>query len=204
MRKKTARSRSLTPDNLNQHYVAPDDLFFHARAFHQVSKALAASFQPVPSLCPGDNVSPVLFMYRHSIELYLKAIALGGGGNFLPDKPDPISIGKTHSLPWLTQFVCQIISALKWEDQFRCDGVRSLADFKAVVASLNLTDPGSYLYRLPVDPESATSIREFINKLDAVLDLLASIGDALEAESDLRRDGIEAAWDRGGSKQTIQ
>lgn len=54
---------------------------------------------------------------------------LGESGNFLPTRPDPISLHKTRSVSWLAQFVCQIITTLKWEEEFRYAGVESLADF---------------------------------------------------------------------------
>ena len=62
---------------------------------------------------------------------------LGGGGNFLETKPDMLSIRKTHSLPWLAQFISQIITAVKWEPEFKCEGLESLAHFKAVIDNLN-------------------------------------------------------------------
>jgi len=47
------------------------------------------------------DASPIVFMYRHAVELHLKALVLGDGGNFLATKPDTLSIYKTHSVPWL-------------------------------------------------------------------------------------------------------
>ena len=72
-------------------------------------------------------------MYRHALELHLKALILGDGGNFLVTKPDRLSVYKTHSVSWLAQFVCQIVTALNWEKEFRCDGIETLADFKIFV-----------------------------------------------------------------------
>src|SRR5271157_2694172 len=129
--------------------IRPDDLYLHAQPFHKAAKALAAVFQAGDHLFAQANASPVVFMYRHALELYLKAIVLGDGGNFLAAKPDPISVGKTHSVSWLAQFVCQIVTSLKWQKEFRCEGVESLADFKAVVESV-ADDPGSYVFRSPV------------------------------------------------------
>src|SRR5690242_15687462 len=73
------------------------------------------------------DVSPVVFLYRHALELHLKTIVLGEGGNFLGMKPDPISISNSRSVSWLAQFVCQIVTAVSWEGQFTCDGVRTFA-----------------------------------------------------------------------------
>jgi hypothetical protein len=66
---------------------------------------------------------------------------LGDGGNFLKTKPDPISVSKSHSISWLAQFICQIVTALKWEPEFTCEGIGTLADFKTVIEEVNAVDP---------------------------------------------------------------
>jgi hypothetical protein len=100
---------------LNWRNVPAKDLFLYARSFHQAAKALAASFQPETSRFSDFDACPVILMYRQAVELHLKALVLGDGGNFLTTKPDALSVHKTHSVSWLAQFVCQIVAALKWE-----------------------------------------------------------------------------------------
>src|SRR5262249_12297887 len=142
---------------------------------------------------------PVIFMYRHAVELHLKAIVLGDGGNFLETKPDPISVRKSHSVSWLAQFVAQIVTALKWEAEFQREGIVTIADFKAVVEEINSVDPGAYSFRCPVDPQSESSVREFARKVDTLIGLLASTADALAAEWDLRSETPGSnGWDGGG------
>jgi hypothetical protein len=188
-----------------QHVLA-EDLFLYARSFHEAAKTLAASFRPDPDALAPSAACPVVFMYRHAVELHLKAIVLGEGGNFLPTKPDPISVSKSHSVSWLAQFACQIVTALKWEPEFKCEGIETLADFKAVVEEINSVDPGSYSFRCPVDPQSASSIHEFARKMDALIDLLAATADALAAEWDLRLEGpgIDAGWTGGDFGPMVQ
>src|ERR1035437_65796 len=185
--------------------TSPTDLFLYARPFHKAAKALAA-FQLDASPLADFDVSPVVFMYRHALELHLKALVLGDGGNFLATKPDTLSVHKTHSVPWLAQFVCQIITAVKWEKEFKCEAIENLADFKAVVEELNAVDPGSYVFRLPVSAEGQDSvpgrtkltIREFARRMDALLELLDSTADALAADWDRRAEGPTEAHGNGG------
>src|ERR1035437_10352057 len=153
------------------------DLFLYARSFHTAAKKLAGLLQLDTRQSADSDVSPVVFIYRHAVELHLKAVVLGDGGNFLATKPDALSIHKTHSVSWLAQFVCQIITAVKWEKEFRCEGIETLADFKAVVEEVNSVDPGSYVFRCPVDPQSESSVVEFPKKMDAVIRLLESTAD---------------------------
>jgi hypothetical protein len=145
-------------------------------------------------------------MYRHAIELSLKSIVLGGGGNFMASKPDRISVSKSHSVSWLAQFVWQIVKALKWEQEFKCRGVETLAGFKAIIEEINFVDPGSYVFRLPIDPLSKSSLMEFAGRMDALMGLLEATGDALAAEWDLRSGGVEidAGWNGGGFGPVIQ
>ncbi len=167
---------------------------------------LAESFRPDGNALGDCDAFPVVFMYRHAIELRLKSIVLGEGGNFLATKPDPISVSKSHSVSWLAQFVCQIVTALKWEQEFKCEGVETLADFKAIIEEINSVDPGSYSLRCPVDLKSKSSVMEFARRIDAVVSLLESTGDALAAEWDLRLDGsgLGSGWDGGEFGPIIQ
>ena len=170
---------------LNCRNVPVEDLFLYARSFHTAAKKMAEALEHGSGPFTEFDVSPVVFMYRHALELHLKAFVLGEGGNFLATKPDPISVGKTHSVSWLAQFVCQIITAVKWENEFRCKGVESLADFKVLVEEINSVDPGSYVFTSPVSA-NVQSIRAFARKMDAVLGLLGATADALAAEWDMR------------------
>src|SRR5256885_11323364 len=90
---------------LNRRSVPEQDLFLYARAFHAAAKTVAGTLEATCGLLTDFDACPVVFMYRHAIELHLKAIVLGEGGNFLATKPDRISIGKTHAISWLAQFV---------------------------------------------------------------------------------------------------
>jgi len=191
---------------LNSHHISPKDLFLYAWSFHKAAKTLAASFQADANSFVEADASAVVFMYRQALELHLKAIVLGEGGEFLPTKPEPISVSKTHSVSWLAQFVCQIISALKWEKEFRCEGIETLSDFKAVIEQVNAVDPGSYDFGLPVDPKSQASVRDFGGKMDALLELVDSTADALAAERDMLSEaaGTKAMWKGGGFKPMIQ
>jgi hypothetical protein len=212
MPKKHPPSRSFLSDPEPSHGTAPDsryvpdwELWLYARSFHMAARKLAGALEPDSGPDATFDASPVIFLYRHALELHLKALVLGGGSNFLETKPDTLSIRKTHSIPWLAQFISQIITTVGWEQEFKCEGIESVADFKAFIDNLNLVDPGSYVCRWPVDPDALPSVREFARKVDAFLDLLASTADALAAEWDIRSEAAkEGHGNDGGFKPTIQ
>ena len=182
------------------------DLFLHARSFHLAAKKLAGTLEVGSSPIGEFDVSPVVFLYRHALELSLKAIVLGEGGNFLATKPDAISVSNSHSVSWLAQFICQIVTTLRWEGEFKCEGVETLADFKAMVAKVNTVDPGMYVFRSPVDPRSQVAVQEFARKMDLLLELLDTTADALAAEWDMRSEAAARKhdWNSGGFEPPVQ
>jgi hypothetical protein len=205
MKKKPSPASRLFVSNPGPHNTAlnwnngPEREFpFYARAFHKAAKTLVAN-EDLDRMARSDwDACPVVFLYRHALELHLKALVLGDGSNFLASQPDPASIYRTHSLHRLAQFVCQIVTAVKWEKEFKCEGVEALADFKAVIGELELVDPGSPAFRYPVNTEGqgsvpshlTFSVLEVAAKMDAVLELLDSTTDALAATWDMQVDGL--------------
>lgn len=180
-----------------------DDLFLYARSFQKAAQALAESLQVEGNPVSEVDYSPVVFMYRHALELHLTALVMGDGGNFLATKPDPLSIHKTHSASWLAHFVAQIVTALKWEPEFRCVGIENLDDFKAVVESVNSVDPGSYAFRLTAT-KGVFDVRGFAARMDALLALLDATADALAAEWDSRNDVADAMGEAGFMDGPVQ
>jgi len=182
-----------------------DGLYLCAQAVHRAAKKLAGTLQLGSNPLGEFDAYPVFHMYRHAVELHLKAMVLGQGGNFLTSKPDSISVRKTRSVSWLAQFVVQIITTLKWENEFRCEGVEDLAAFKSLIEEVNGIDTGHPMFTAPGDP--ATILPAFVRRLDALLDLLDSTADALAAEWDLPNEPVEMdnEWPGGDDfKTTIQ
>jgi hypothetical protein len=189
--------------NLHEH-----DYFLYARSFHTSAKKLARMLDDDPSPIADFDLCPVLSAYRHALELHLKVIVLGEGGNFLATKPDELSVHKTRSLSWLAQFVVQIVTALHWEAEFRTEGINDLSGFKAVIAEANQIDAPFHAFRCPTDPErpeiGKSAVLTFVHGLDALVELLAQTADALAAEWDLRSDttALDTDWPCGNP--TIQ
>lgn len=192
--------RSVNWRNLPGH-----DYFLFARAYHSAAKKLARMLDPGP--VPEFDLCPILSAYRHAIELHLKVIVLGEGGKFLATRPDELSVDKTRSLSWLAQFVTQIVTTLRWEEEFKIEGIESLADFNAVIEEANGIDPASDAFRCPADSEPGavkSAVVDFVRRLDDVVELLAQTADSLAAEWDLRSDPTALDPDGPGGKTTIQ
>ena len=129
-------------DDRSWHNGGDIEIGLYARSLHKAAKTLIATLDLEPNPKTAWDACPVILLYRQAVELHLKAL-VGEGGNFLPSPTDPITLYKTHSLRWLAQIVCQIIKAVRWENEFKCEGVASLADFSALVDELEALDPVS-------------------------------------------------------------
>jgi hypothetical protein len=139
------------------------------------------------------DAAPVVLLYRQALEIRLKLL-VGEGSNFLRSPTDPITLSTTHSMRWLAQIVCQVIRKVRWQSEFRCEGVSSLVEFSTVVNEIEIFDPVPRAIRhsRTGDPHSISqyfrtfNIFQFAAILDALLDLLESTADALAAEWDQR------------------
>jgi hypothetical protein len=192
--------------NLHEH-----DYFLFARSYNTAAKKLARTLDLDSGPIPDFDLCPVLSAYRHAVEIHLKVIVLGEGGNFLAKRPDELSVHKTRSLSWLAQFVVQIVTNLKWEDEFKTEGIESIAAFQAVIEEANQIDPTFHAFRSPAieGPDAVTgtlrdAVVAFVRRLDALIGILESTADALAAEWDLRSGTApDDQGDDGGFKPTI-
>jgi len=193
-------------DERHWHNGGDIEIGFYAQSLHKAAKKLIATLDLTPNPKTTWDAAPVVLLYRQAVELQLKSL-VGEGTNFLKSPTDHITLAKTHSLRWLAQIVCQIIKAVKWEKEFRCEGVSSLADFSALVDELEALDPVIVAMRpgnrrpdfsVPQQLQPPNVVR-FAKRLDALLDLLAATADGLAAEWDLQQAGIstEADLDAG-------
>ncbi len=187
------------PDDRHWHNGGDIEIGFLARSLHRAAKTLIANLDIQPNTKGAWDACPVVLLYTQSVELHLKAL-IDDGGNFLKERTDSITLYKTHSLRWLAQIVCQIIKAVKWEREFKCEGVSNLADFSALVSELEALDPvavavqsrnrraDSWVPNQLLPP----NVVRFAKKLDALIDLLDATADALAA-----------TWEKVSGEQTF-
>ncbi len=201
-------------DDRHWHNGGDIEIGFYARSLHKAAKNLIATLDLEPNPKAAWDACPVILLYRQALELNLKVL-VDAGCNFLPSPTDHITLYTTHSLRWLAQIVRQIIRTVKWESEFKCEAVSSLADFSALVSELEELDPVAVAVQSkhrgrPGDVPSSlqkSKVLQLVPKLDALIDLLAGTADGLAATWDLQREGIssESDLDDGGDfKPTIQ
>ena len=204
-------------DEPSWHNGGDIEIGLYARSLHKAAKTLIATLDLEPNSKMTWDACPAIMLYRQTVELHLKAL-VGEGRNFLPSPTDPITLFKTHSLRWLAQIVCQIIKAVRWENEFKCEGIATLADFSAVINELEALDPVSIAVQsgsrarhdgsVPHQLQPPNVVR-FAKRLDFLLTLLDVTADALAAEWDTREESVEfgdgePGDDGAGGRTTIQ
>lgn len=193
-----ARSRSVVD---SWHNGADIEICFYARSLRKAARTLIETLELDQDAGTDWDACPVILLYRQAIEIHLKSL-VGEGSNFLVSPTDHITLYKTHSLRWLAQIVCRIVRTVKWESEFTCEGVSSLAGFTALVNELEALDPVSCAVHsssrgpfgsVPQQLQRVTVV-QFARRLDALLVLVDETADALAATWDLRQDeaaGVE-------------
>jgi hypothetical protein len=193
-------------DDRHWHNGGDIEIMMYARSLHRTAMKLVAALDLQPNPKTAWDACPVVLLYRQSVELYLKAL-VDEGGDFLKERTDSISLAKTHSLRWLAQIAGQIIKAVKWENEFKCEGIASLADFSAILNELEELDPVAVAVqarnRRPdgwvPDQLLPPNVVKFAKMLDTLIGLLDKTADALAATNGMMDHGTGH-----GIKPTIQ
>lgn len=184
------------------------DLVPFAIGYRGAARALAASFA-------GDAYAdydgyPVLFLYRHSLELFLKAvvfrgaIAVGLVGLKGPNIPDLFS---NHGLARLLPALRAIFRNMDWD--FDATPIGTWAEFERTVRELDGIDPQSYAFRYPITttghthlpPDFTINIPNFAATMDVILDYLEGacglLEETIQFEVDAKRE-VEQLLGREG------
>jgi hypothetical protein len=145
---------------------------------------------------------PVVFLYRHALELYMKAVLLVGSPMLSikgQREVDRQQLLKTHNLDVLRQDLERIFAAYGWEWDLGSPHFRTVDDFRAVVGEFHTVDAGSYAFRYPLDTKGSASLEEgfqfnlfeFCKILDELFPTLegAAIGAYEELQDTLRAMG---------------
>jgi hypothetical protein len=158
---------------------------FFARAFHTAAKTLVESLDLDRNPFTDWNALPIVFLYRHAVELYLKGILLGPGRNFLPNCPSPECVCKNHSLKRLLPFITAIFEAVGWNEGLGSGDIATFNDFVSVIEQL---EDAGVRYPLKKDKDKGLtdsvdhhftfSVIEFSRCIEAALGILegATIG----------------------------
>jgi hypothetical protein len=158
------------------------DLQFFALGYKEAAGHLAASF--VASRAHADYEGyPILYLYRHSLELYLKAVIFRAGellGFVGKGKPVVQALFGSHSLLKLLPALRVVSKALHWNFKYEGSELKSFSDFEQLLKMIEKMDACSYSFRYPVDgngsglmPRHTTiNVASFAKVMNSLLDFL--------------------------------
>ena len=171
-----------------------EDLAAFADGYHKAGRHLAAD---LASSVYGDYEGyPILFLYRHALELYLKAVVYQGGllvgvisGKKIDDVP---GLFRCHELDKLLRPLESIFKALDWD--FAGTDLKSFEDFAQVIKTIQAVDPSSYVFRYPITPKREVyfppgfivNVVSFAHHMDAILEFLSDAANGIPEQ--LRED----------------
>ena len=167
----------------NLHSRSPiDDLSVFALGFHMAGKALVDRLESARGYADYEAY-PIFFLYRHSLELYLKAIVYRGArllGLISDEKINTDKLFSKHDLARWLPAIKAIFENLEWVKDFGIPNIRNFEDFSELVIAVDKIDPQSYTFHYPVDTKGASALPEhfvlnaisFGKNMDQVLQVL--------------------------------
>lgn len=188
---------------LNWHDTPEKEFTYFAEAFHKVAQEAVAAlrlnnlFGTIP--IEDFRAYPIVFLYRHALELYMKAVILIGSP-MLAIK-DMIVVNrqrllKTHSLEVLRNELERVFEAYEWEWDLGTPHFQSLDDFRRIIAELHAVDAGSYAFRYPLDTKGSASLpSRFCFDLFGFCEVLDSLFPVLEGAAMGAYEELQATYE---------
>lgn len=185
-----------------------EELTAFAAGYCQAGHTVAARIAGLPH-CPDYEGYPVLFLYRHALELYLKAIVYRGAKllKLISDeKVDTEKLFGSHGLARLLPAVKAIFKEMQWN--FDGSGLRSLNDFENFIRDLDKLDFRGDAFRYPITTGGnaclpmhfVVNVVEFSERMDLLMNFLEGAAELIrenwraEAEARYELQQLSAEW----------
>lgn len=188
---------------LNWHGTPEEEFTYFAEAFRKLAQETVAalrqnkSFGSIP--IEDFRAYPIVFLYRHALELYIKAVIIIGSP-MLAIKEMPVvnrqSLLKTHSLEKLSNELERVFDAYEWDWDLGTPNFQSLEDFRKIIRELHEVDEKSDAFRYPLDTKGCASLPfRFCFDLFGFCEILDSLFSVLEGAAYLAYDELQAIYE---------
>lgn len=139
-------------------------------------------------------VFPIIFLYRHAIELHLKAIIHNGQALYDEATGSRMPLERVHNLAGLWRNVRAMMVAIEPDCE---ENDLNLPKVEALILELHELDERGTAYRYPEGPKVAgqVNLANMAEMLSAALDYLDGIAGGLEAMTEMRGDLLETLGD---------
>ncbi len=177
---------------LNWYGQSIEKLELYAEAYHAAAKVLTEKSSDNQLRDIGSG--PVVFLYRLSLELWLKAVLISGsriveqqGGDF---ETTELILNKGHNLTELLKAFKVLCQQLDWEWNAEHE------ELAAIVRQFNKIDLFSFCFRYPVnkrgepglEPNFSFDLRNFCARMDEILVFLDQTDCGLAGTLDLMQE----------------
>lgn len=158
-------------------------------SFHRAAQVLVARTAPGGSMNSFD-VCPIVFLYRHALELQLKSIILRRDDILRLDGKGELTekdLFTEHSLTKLLRLAGHIVTdEMEWKDKF--EEVGGYMEFEQIIKEFDSIDRRSDAFRYPVNKKGegsvehnfAFDVHNIAGRLDPILNLLRAAADSLD------------------------
>lgn len=168
-----------------------DDLGAFALGYREAANVLAQRMADARGYADYDGY-PILFLYRHALELSLKAIVYRGAklvGLISEENIDVKKLFERHDLPRLLPAIRSIFAQMG--SNFEGSGLHSYEDFASLIKSIHSIDPGSYTFRYPLDRTGKANLpNHFVVNVLAFADGMNNLLQFLEGA----KTGLDEGW----------
>jgi hypothetical protein len=161
------------------------DIAAYAAGYQRQARTLVDHLEAVDDF-PDFDAYPVFFLYRHALELYLKAIVIRGAdylGLIANRDLDLRTVFRSHELVYLLPAVREVFGVVGWKDGFGLPNVDSWADLLCLLEAIEKVDRKGYAFRFPTNNQGNAALPydhlilgpiTFGKHMDLVLEFLGS------------------------------
>lgn len=139
------------------------DLGSYAHAYQQAANSLVEVFRGKPYYSDAE-ACPIVFLYRHSIELYLKEIVLWGAGLVHLQTGDALDVDglfRRHEFELLLPHVKRVFEVAGWlNSREAAPKYGTFAEIESVIMEFDKIDPQSFAFRYPIDKKGDAPLPE--------------------------------------------
>jgi hypothetical protein len=135
-----------------------EDILTYAETYRSAACRLVHAHRELNLNTPDHQVLPILFLYRHSLELFLKAIIYHGAEATIPQDELTIALPRLwreHSLVKLQKMAIPVFQA---NDGIDLDPEELEKRLASTAHAIDEFDTGSYAFRYPVTTTGFSSL----------------------------------------------
>lgn len=168
-----------------------EDLANFGKGYHVAGRHLAAQLGASGGYCDYEGY-PILFLYCHALELYLKSVvyheALFLGLTSEPKADISEKLFNSHKLSALLPSLRSIFKALEWN--FEGTDLTSFEDFAQLIEAVEAVSCDSYAFRYPftqfgdayLPQQLIVNVVSFAHHMDGILDFFGDLASGIHEE----------------------